>query len=64
MRGRIMLTTAHLNAPGGPCSCDPLCCEPAHLKSMCQRCHLRYDLPRHKRNARAKRHEMQIEMFA
>ena len=50
--GKIMLTTAHLNAPGGPCTCEPLCDDPAHLKQMCQRCHLRYDRPMHIANAR------------
>jgi hypothetical protein len=53
--GRIVLTTAHLNAKGGPCACDPLCCNLAHLRAMCQRCHLRYDHPRHMSNARRTR---------
>ena len=42
-KGRIMLTVAHLNAPGGPCQCVPHCAIPEHVKAMCQRCHLRYD---------------------
>lgn len=50
-RGKIVLTIAHLNAPGGPCICEPLCGDPAHLKAMCQRCHLRYDAPRHAASA-------------
>jgi hypothetical protein len=55
MRGRIVLTTAHLNAAGGPCACDPHCGNLDHLKHMCQRCHLRYDGPRHVKNARRNR---------
>lgn len=46
-RGKVILTTAHLNAKGGPCQCDPLCSNPDHLKAMCNRCHLRYDAERH-----------------
>ena len=51
----VMLTVAHLNARGGPCQCEPHCADPAHLKAMCQRCHLRYDVPRHRMNARTRR---------
>lgn len=51
-KGKIVLTTAHLNAAGGPCRCEPLCGNPDHLKQMCQRCHLRYDAPMHVQNAR------------
>lgn len=40
-RGTICLTTAHL------CECQPLCSDPAHLKAMCQRCHLRTDSAKH-----------------
>lgn len=36
-RGTVRLTVAHL------CSCLPLCANPAHVKAMCQRCHLRVD---------------------
>lgn len=54
--GRIVLTVAHLNGPDGPCRCSPLCADPDHLKAMCQRCHLRYDLPLHMRNASATRY--------
>lgn len=50
-KGKIMLTTAHLNAKDGPCACDPLCSLDDHLKQMCQRCHLRYDAPMHVVNA-------------
>jgi hypothetical protein len=44
-RGRVVLTTAHL------CTCAPLCAELAHLKALCQRCHLRLDLPLHQQHA-------------
>ena len=54
-KGKIVLTTAHLNAAGGPCACDPLCGNAEHLKHMCARCHLRYDAPMHAKNARATR---------
>jgi hypothetical protein len=40
-KGRIRLTTAHL------CDCQPICTNPAHVKAMCQRCHLRLDRFRH-----------------
>lgn len=50
-KGKIILTTAHLNAAGGLCACDPLCACDEHLKHMCQRCHLRYDAPMHAINA-------------
>jgi hypothetical protein len=55
-RGRIVLTVAHLNADGGPCRCEPLCGDPEHLRAMCQRCHLRYDAPLHRRHASATRY--------
>jgi len=55
-RGKVVLTVAHLNAPGGICQCEPRCADPSHLKAMCQRCHLRYDHPRHVANARKTRH--------
>jgi hypothetical protein len=46
-RGTICLTTAHL------CHCDPPCAIPAHVKAMCQRCHLRLDRQIHALHARA-----------
>lgn len=49
--GIVLLTVAHLNADGGPCQCDPFCANPDHVKAMCQRCHIRYDHPRHMENA-------------
>lgn len=39
--GRIILSVAHL------CNCYPLCANKAHLKAMCQKCHLRTDRFRH-----------------
>jgi hypothetical protein len=54
-KGIVVLTVAHLNAPGGPCQCDPLCAIEEHLKAMCQRCHLRYDVQLHVGNAYATR---------
>lgn len=54
-KGKVVLTVAHLNAVGGPCRCDPLCADPEHLKAMCQKCHLRYDTPRHVANGRTTR---------
>lgn len=44
-RGRVMLTTAHVNNP------DPQDCRDDNLKQMCQRCHLRIDLPLHMKHA-------------
>lgn len=43
-RGRVILTTAHL------CH-NPRCARRAHLRHLCQRCHLRYDMPLHRENA-------------
>lgn len=36
----IVLTVAHLDH-------DPRNCDPANLKALCQRCHLRYDITHH-----------------
>lgn len=48
-KGKIILTTAHL--------CHDESCEvDAHLKQMCQRCHLRIDVEQHRKNAAATRH--------
>ncbi len=41
-KGKIVLTVAHLNH-------DPRDCRDENLKSMCQRCHLRYDVDHHAR---------------
>lgn len=40
----IILTVAHLNGRSGPCACDPLCADEAHVKAMCQRCHLSHEI--------------------
>ncbi len=47
-RGRVVLTTAHLNH-------NPEDNRDENLKAMCNRCHLRYDVPHHQRNAAATR---------
>lgn len=63
-KGKVRLTTAHLNYPGGPCACSPLCGDPEHLKSMCNRCHLRMDVVLHVTNARkTRRSKMGQELF-
>lgn len=43
-KGTVMLTVAHL------CQ-DSTCGDEEHLKAMCQRCHLRYDVKQHVANA-------------
>ena len=63
-RGKVVLTVAHLNGPDGPCRCDPLCALDEHLKAMCQRCHLRYDVALHARNARETRRAGVGDLFA
>lgn len=60
-KGTVMLTVAHLNAPGGPCQCEPKCAIPEHVKAMCQRCHLRYDIELHVRHRVEKRDANRIE---
>lgn len=52
--GQIVLTVAHLNRADGPCKCDPRCAVAEHVKAMCQRCHLRYDIERHVANRKAR----------
>ena len=47
-KGKVILTTAHLNH-------EPEDCRDDNLKAMCQRCHLRYDSEHHQKNARATR---------
>jgi hypothetical protein len=50
--GIVVLTVAHL------CVCDPPCAIPDHVKAMCQRCHLRTDIPLHmKHRAETRRRE-------
>ena len=46
-RGKVILTVAHL------CNCDPPCTNPAHVRAMCQRCHLRTDRKLHAAHRRA-----------
>ena len=43
-QGMVVLTVAHL------CH-DPSCSNLDHLRAMCNRCHLRYDVEHHKANA-------------
>lgn len=54
---RVVLTTAHMWR--GPCAehhaAGIKCGDPEHLKSMCQMCHLAYDLPQHIARGRATR---------
>ncbi|GIG58767.1 hypothetical protein Lfu02_31390 [Longispora fulva] len=45
----VILTVAHLDH-------TPENCDPANLRAMCQRCHLRYDAPHHARTAALTRH--------
>lgn len=67
-RGIVMLTVAHLDADDGPCRCyeetGVKCSIESHLKAMCNRCHLRYDVKQHQRNAartrRAKRNTPEL----
>lgn len=58
-KGRVVLTVAHLDH-------QPENCDDANLKAMCQRCHLRYDVPHHQRNAAATRRakKKNHELFA
>jgi hypothetical protein len=46
--GRVVLTTAHLDH-------QPEHCAEENLRAMCARCHLRYDVAHHQRNAAATR---------
>lgn len=62
-KGKVILTVAHLNAAGGPCQCEPRCVYPEHVKAMCQRCHLRYDGPRHQLNASQTRDRKRNQLF-
>lgn len=57
-KGRVVLTVAHLNH-------DPSDCRDENLKAMCQRCHLRYDVEHHQRNAAQTRRAKlrNLEMF-
>lgn len=56
---KVMLTVAHLDGIGDVCQCEEetgqKCANPDHVLAMCQRCHLRYDIERHKFNRRRSR---------
>jgi hypothetical protein len=52
--GRVMLTVAHLDH-------DTHSANPANLRAMCQRCHLRYDIDHHRRNRNRKRRLVLLE---
>lgn len=56
---KVVLTVAHLGTPlpdGTPVSkYDTMDCRPENLAALCQRCHLRYDLHDHIRNAKRTR---------
>lgn len=43
-KGLVVLTVAHLDHAPENCAAE-------NLKAMCQRCHLRYDVPHHRKNA-------------
>lgn len=43
-RGIVILTVGHL------CQCEPLCAEESHCRALCNRCHLRVDIPLHMRH--------------
>ena len=68
--GIVVLTVAHLDAEGDVCRCEEetgmLCANPEHLLAMCNRCHLRYDTPKHVKNAAAtrRRKKRNLELFA
>lgn len=57
-RGKVVLTVAHLNH-------QPEDCRDDNLKAMCQRCHLRMDVPHHRRNAAETRRQKMcnLELF-
>lgn len=64
-KGRVLLTTAHLDYPGGPCDCEKTtgkkCGNLGHLIHCCQRCHLRIDGPRHVAKAKRNRKEKRLK---
>lgn len=53
-RGKVVLTVAHLNH-------DPQDCSEENLKAMCQRCHLRYDAPMHRKHAAETRRQRRVD---
>lgn len=56
---KVILTVAHLDAPGDVCQCEKetgkKCANPDHVLALCQREHLIYDAKRHAFNARRTR---------
>jgi hypothetical protein len=48
-KGIVVLTVAHL------CRCEPLCADERHVKAMCNRCHLRTDIPLHRQHTAEQR---------
>ncbi|HZT60968.1 MAG TPA: hypothetical protein VFA21_20355 [Pyrinomonadaceae bacterium] len=56
---KVVLTVAHLDGKGDVCKCEEedgsKCAKPEHVAALCQRCHLTYDVERHKFNARRTR---------
>lgn len=65
-KGRIVLTVAHMGSqrddgsPGDPH--DKMDVRDCNLKALCQRCHLRYDIAEHVKNARATRERKRAEI--
>lgn len=57
--GKVVLTVAHLGVsrPDGSVGDkhDKMDVRPENLKHMCQRCHLRFDINEHVKNAKTKR---------
>lgn len=55
----IVLTVAHLDRIGDICRCEEKtekkCAIESHVLAMCQKCHLTYDIERHKLNRRRNR---------
>ena len=55
-KGKIVLTVAHLDH-------KPENCNPANLRAMCQRCHLRYDRFEHAKNSKITREKKKGRML-
>ena len=51
---KVVLTVAHLDH-------NEANCDPANLRALCQRCHLRYDLQQHMANAALTRRRKRIK---
>ena len=52
-RGKVVLTTAHLDHA-------PERCDDENLRAMCQKCHLRYDRDHHAETRRASSSQMRL----